>query len=59
MRISPDSSCAYHCCDQYGHSVCEAFAGHYGRLAEAAQALAAAHPGDPQSAQVVAILSEP
>lgn len=59
MRVSRDSSCAYHCCDQHGHSVCEPFAGHYDRLAQAARALADAHKGDPLASQVLAVLSEP
>lgn len=24
MRLSDDSTCSYHCCDQTGHSVCHA-----------------------------------
>ena len=32
MRLSSNSTCAYNCCDQGGHSVCLKVFSHYERL---------------------------
>jgi hypothetical protein len=35
MRLSSDSTCSYHMCDQSGHSVCKVVYSHYARLVAA------------------------
>ena len=37
---SATASCVYEMCEQSGHAVCKTFAAYYGRLCDAAQAVA-------------------
>lgn len=39
MQLSGDSTCAYHLCDQNGHSVCDKVYSHYTRLVAAVNSL--------------------
>ena len=56
-QLSFDSTCSYHCCDQHGHSVCQAIGDWATRLEEAVVDALPYCPPDVHN-RLVAILHE-